>query len=153
MLWITADGSTTTLQDERQDWSNPQFSPDGTRIAFDVWDGAQTDVWVYDLMRQANSRLTFDPAEDWAPIWSPDGQAIAFRSARDLAFNLYAHRVDGSGATERLTTSTNPQTPLSWHPTGRWLLFAETNPVTGNDLMILPFAGPSGALNRPSHSR
>ena len=146
MLWVAADGSTSTIRAESSDWSNPRFSPDGRRLAYDVWDGAQTDVWVYDLDRAATSRLTFDATEDWTPVWSPDGQWIAYRSARDLAFNLYWQRVDGSGGIERLTTSSNPQAPMSWHPSGRWLVFAETNPVTANDLMLLPFEGPAGAM-------
>jgi len=67
---------------------NVSLSPDGRRLATSR--GATTvDIWITDLARGVSSRFTFDPAGEWAPVWSPDGAKIAFnsdRSGRDAIF-------------------------------------------------------------------
>ena len=125
------------------DWSNPQFAPDGLRLAMDIFDGRQNDVWVYEWMRDTLTRFTFDPADDRKPVWTPDGRRIAFTSTRDksTALNLYWQRADGTGEIQRLTESKNPQFPASWHPSGKYLAFSEVDSQTGFDLMILPIEG------------
>ena len=55
-------------------------------------------------------------------------------------FNLFWQRADGSGEPERLTQSRNRQMAVEWHPSGRFLVFAEHRPDTGADLMLLPLA-------------
>jgi Tol biopolymer transport system component len=57
------------------------------------------------------TRLTFDPAEDTWPLWTPDGQHVVFGSTRDGARGLFRKAADGTGTVERLTTDTSPQTP------------------------------------------
>jgi Tol biopolymer transport system component len=121
-------------------WSNPHFSPDGRRLAIDVFDKGN-DVWVYDWMRDTASRLTFDASDDTKPVWTPDGERIAFRSLRDKAGNLYWQRADGTGEAQRLTESKYPQFPASWHPSGKFLAFYEQHPQNQFDLLILPVDG------------
>ena len=58
---------------------DPRFSPDSRRLALDINDGKQTDVWVYDWTRDTLTRLTLDAGEHWWPAWTPDGRCIAFR--------------------------------------------------------------------------
>jgi dipeptidyl aminopeptidase/acylaminoacyl peptidase len=64
------------------------MAPDGSRIAYTEmrWeperDARNTDLWVVDADTGAPTRLTFDPAADTAPAWSPDGRWIYFASAR-----------------------------------------------------------------------
>ncbi len=41
-------------------------------------------------------RLTNSPSSDGLPVWSPDGQWIAFRSDRGGGWAIYAMRADGS---------------------------------------------------------
>jgi hypothetical protein len=85
-------------------WSNPHFSPDGTKLAVDIFDGRQTDVWIYEWARDTFSRLTSDPGPDEFPIWTPDGSRVTFASGRatgSLPFNLYAQRADGTGDVEQ----------------------------------------------------
>ena len=69
--WIDRTGKIEPLRDTPSDWTNPSFALDGRRLAVDISDGGQTDVWVYEWARDTMSRLTFDPADDARPVWSP----------------------------------------------------------------------------------
>ena len=58
----------------------PTFSPDGSQVAF-IWNGENQDnfdVYVKVIGSAEPRRLTFDPASDGSPSWSPDGRRIAF---------------------------------------------------------------------------
>ena len=158
LQWLRRDGTITVFRASPVEWSNPRLSSDGDRLAVDVFDGQQTDVWLYGNDTQA--QLTFDPSEDWIPLWTPDGMRVVFRATRDsFAFNLFWHRADGGGTTERLTESRNPQLPSSWHPSGNVLAFVETSPTTNFDIMLLPLnsggtsaspVAPTPFLNTPA---
>ena len=141
---MTRDGQTSGLRAARSQWANPRFSPDGQKIAMDVFDGRQRDIWVYDSVRDTLTQLTFDPASDTNPIWTPDGKRVAFTSDRAKLGgprNLYWVSADGAGEVTRLTQSPGQQFPSAWHPTGRFLGFAEQRGATGWDAMILPMQG------------
>jgi serine/threonine-protein kinase len=143
ILWMDKDAKVEPLRAVAGTYDNIRFSPDGRRLAMDVREGAERDVWIYEWGRDTMSRLTFETGEDSSPVWSPDGRRIAFASARaDKATpNLYWQRADGTGEAERLTESRNPQSPASWHPSGRFLAFHETDQQTRSDIMVLPMEG------------
>lgn len=65
------------------------------------------------------------------------------------AFNLYWQRADGTGDAQRLTQSAHAQNPGSWHSTGRFFAFMESNPRTSNDIMILPMEGDDRSAWKP----
>ena len=122
--WMDREGKTTALRATRASWSNPNFAPDGRRLALDIVGDTQNDVWVYDWARDTLSRLTFDAAADQKPVWTPDGRRIVFASYRDKSqLNLCWQRADGTGDVQRLTESKNLQFPASWHPSGKFLAF------------------------------
>ena len=139
--WIDRTGKTEMLRSTVADWTNPSFSPDGRRLAMDIQDGAQTDIWVYEWARDTLSRLTFDRTNDMRPVWSPTGRYIAYSSQRDAVPNLYLKRADGTGETLRLTEGKNAQWASSWHPSGKFLAYFEAAPGNATDLMILPLEG------------
>ncbi|HTI42859.1 MAG TPA: protein kinase [Vicinamibacterales bacterium] len=142
IAWMDRSGKTSPLRAMPANWSNPAFSPDGSRLAVDISDGKQADVWIYDWVRDTLSRLTFDPTDDERPVWTPDGQRIAFSSKRGdgAHFNLYWQRADGTGDAMRLTNTTTNQWPGSWHPAAHVLAFFEDDGGDSN-IMLLPMSG------------
>jgi serine/threonine-protein kinase len=141
--WMDQEGNLTLLRATSANWAELAFAPDGRRLALTIADGAQSDIWIYEWMRDTLTRLTSDSADDVQPVWTPDGRRIVFASNRadKSTLNLYWQRADGIGDAQRLTESAHPQTPASWHPSGKFLAFSELNPATGWDLMILPLEG------------
>ena len=147
LQWLTRDGGIAPLKAAPVNWSNPRLSPDGQRLAIDVFDGQQTDIWIYDWARDALRQLTFDAGEDWNPLWTPDGGRLVFRSNRSqFAFNLHWQRADGGGQSDSLSQSRNPLTPSSWHPNGDVLAFIENNPRTNYDIVLLPLSQKGGVV-------
>ena len=100
-----------------------RLSPDETRLALSIGGRNRGDVHVFDLERGTTSRLTFDGAANFNPIWSPDGRWIAFSSNQHgEPRNIYWTRSDGAGQRERLTTSENRQVPSSFSPDGKLMI-------------------------------
>lgn len=73
-------------------------------MAVSLLDGTRNtrDIWIYDVNKNSKSRLTFDAADDFNPIWSPDGLRITWTSARSERFDLYQKLANGAGAEELL---------------------------------------------------
>ena len=122
----------------------PRLSPDGTHITYYIIDpqSRNADIWVHDLSRGASSRLTFNPAFEVQPAWSPHGDTIAFGSNRKGVFNLYAKNANGSGDEQLLFESTRDKYISDWSRDGRYLTFTSTgDPKTKADLWVLPLFG------------
>ena len=150
--WMDREGKATPLRTASASWSNPSFSPDGRRLAMQIYDGKQDDVWVYEWARDTLTRVTRDTADDGWPVWSPDGGLIAFSSNRagSRTFNLYWQRADGTGEADRLTHGDNNQYATSWHPSGKFLAFYESpGPPRGAEIMVLPLEGDQAAGWKP----
>jgi Tol biopolymer transport system component len=141
--WMTREGETSVLRATKADWMNPRFSPAGKELAIEISDGKQRDIWVYDWAQDTVRQLTFAPAQDRVPVWTPDGRRLVFSSDRATAgiFNLYWVNADGTGDVTRITESSQTQLALSWHPSGKFLAFQENRGATASDLMILPMEG------------
>jgi Tol biopolymer transport system component/DNA-binding winged helix-turn-helix (wHTH) protein len=122
----------------------PQLSPDGERVVYS-WagpGGENWDIYVNAVgIRTRPMRLTEHAANDWSPVWSPDGRQIAF--VRDFASSAALYTVPALGGQERkLTDLSGPVSmgyflaALSWSPDGRWLAFAE-KPLEGQPARIV----------------
>jgi dipeptidyl aminopeptidase/acylaminoacyl peptidase len=103
---------------------SPRLSRDGRRIAYRVEDRqGRGDIWIYDLARRLASRFTFDPANDFGPVWSPDDSRIAFSSNRASGGDVYVKASSGDGAEQLLFSSPDRKTVTQWRGDGRTLLF------------------------------
>ena len=70
LMLINRDGLATRLPAPTRPYAFPRMSPDGRRLAVTI-EGAGTDIWVYDLLRDSLTRLTFDGRSN-VPIWAPE---------------------------------------------------------------------------------
>ena len=139
LVWVNRQGREEPIKAPPRAYAVARLSPDGTRVALDIRD-QQNDIWVWDLGRQTLTRLTFDAANDFSPVWTPDGRRVIWTSTRATGFNpnLYWQAADGTGVVERLTTSPNPQFPTSISPDGtRVVLFEATSKAQDLGLVAL----------------
>ena len=79
LVWVGRDGDEERLPAPPRAYDRPRVSPDGTRVAVDIADGDNTDVWIWDLARETLTQLTFDEGVDDFPLWTPDSARIVFQ--------------------------------------------------------------------------
>jgi Tol biopolymer transport system component/predicted Ser/Thr protein kinase len=142
IYWMDASGKFTPLRETPGNYHDLAISPDGKRLAMDITNGDRSDIWVYDWERDALTRLTFSANQNYAPVWTPDGQRIVYASAeKGAAPNLWWIRADGGGDAQRLTESPDAQYPSSWSPNGDVLAFSQMKPGIGWGIMTMPLEG------------
>jgi len=92
---------------------------DGKTLAFG-WAG---DIWTVSSAGGAARRLTVHPSDDSHPVFSPDGERIAFASSRHGANDVFVMTADGYDVT-RLTFADRPETPSGWSPDGAYVYYS-----------------------------
>jgi dipeptidyl aminopeptidase/acylaminoacyl peptidase len=122
---------------EGQDWddTDPQWSPDGTRIAFvsdrsgkAYDDSNNTDVWTISASGGALKKISDHAFDDESPRWSPDGKQILFngQTARHQFAKPYITASSG-GAESELAMNNLDLVPgdLHWTSTTSFLFTGE----------------------------
>lgn len=102
----------------------PDWSPDGTQVAYYIGGAGVADIYVRDLASQTDTRLTWtgDASE---PRWSPDGTSIAFNTLGQHA-DIHVMRLDENlhvTDTVRLTDSSAQDASSKWSPDGSQIAF------------------------------
>jgi len=120
-----------------------RFSPDGKLLAGQV----DNDVQVYDLERNRLTRVTLDRINS-APIWTPDGKHLIFRSDTPSSYALRWTRADGAGEPQTLFESKHQLVPYCLIPGTSTLAYADVDPQTDYDIWTLPLD-----LSDPEHPR
>ncbi len=83
-------------------------------------------MWIYDVAGASSMRRLTLGGRNRVPVWSADGERVAFQSDRDGDLGLFWQRADGTTAAERLTKpdKDTAHVPESWSPDGKTLLFS-----------------------------
>jgi hypothetical protein len=111
--------------------SAPSLSPDGTRVVHigPVVNSPADGLYITDLASGNTSRLPGTTKGDMNPLWSPDGQTIAFTRGPSSGligapgpYNIVVTNVDGSGF-RQLTEGMEANYAQTWMPDGKRLLY------------------------------
>ena len=112
--------STTIFAQINPEWVRyPAISPDGKTIAF-TYEG---DIYTVPSSGGEASRLTFNTAHDYMPVWSNDSKTLAFASEREGNFDIYVMEALGGQAT-RITFHSNNEIPYAFSADDSEVVFA-----------------------------
>ncbi|MCG3118978.1 MAG: Serine/threonine-protein kinase PknD [bacterium] len=139
LMLVDRSGKPQRMSQKQAPYFRLSLAPDGRHLVVETV-GANNDIWLVDMERDTQTRLTFEAENSW-PIGTADGKKIILNSDREGQSNLYATPADGSGSIERLTTSEAIQAPTSCAPDNRLLAYDQLNRETGVDIWLLPLEG------------
>ena len=131
---------TTELVTARQ-IRNPVVSPDGKRVAFTAFDR----LWVRDLPSGTARRVTTVDLGEYHPVWSPDGQWLAWASwGEQQGGHIWKMPVTGRGQPVQLSRAAALYYNLAWSPDGQRVVATR---AAARDLKEATgiFGGPLGA--------
>jgi Tol biopolymer transport system component len=136
LSWFDRKGNAVGSVGKPDVYGNVFLAPNQKWLAVDKTDMASlnTDIWTYELQRDSAKRLTFDPAIDAAPIWSPDATQLVFSSNRQLLFGLYLKDSDGAHDEKSIVSDEPPNFPSDWSRDGKYILY-----YRGTDLKFVTF--------------
>ncbi|MCR4395533.1 MAG: S9 family peptidase [Candidatus Saccharicenans sp.] len=164
LVWLILAGAASPLQAEQakpyrllttetffdmESLSNPSISPDGRRIVFTrSWvdkmnDQTRSNIWIIDTDGSRLRQLTSGNWRDTEPIWSPDGQKLAFISDREGSEQLYVLFMDTREVARLTNLERAPQNPV-WSPDGQKIAFTQ---LVADDRPILPVKLPPRPAN------
>jgi Tol biopolymer transport system component len=148
MVWVERTGRELQTVGEPGVLYNVSLSPDDRRVAVSRG-GANVDIWIIDAVRGVSTRFTFDGANEYTPVWSPDGSRIAFNSDREGRDVIFAKSSSGAGVESVLYRDERPMGVADWSRDGRWLIGVASSSQDRGDLRIVPAdgSGPSRSIN------
>ena len=135
-VWVERNGQMTPVDttwrfDPRGNagWA---LSPDGKRLAIKVAGEGGDQIWIKELDRGPQSRITFDSTgNDIRPRWLPDGRTVSYMSERGGRQAVYTRSADGTGTEELRLTADKPIWETVWSRDGKWLV-VRTGGVAGS---------------------
>jgi Tol biopolymer transport system component len=140
LTWFDRSGRPVRTLGSAAEVRVPMLSLNAEKLAIDRVDPERStrDAWVIDVARGYETRLTSHPANDFAPLLSPDGRRVMFASDRDGPdASLYMRSSTGDGPEERiLVGGAGDMRPQDWSADSKHVLFA-----TRSGLWLLPITG------------
>jgi len=126
LTWVDRSGKELSRVGEPAIMANPTLSPDGSRVAVDVSDlkANNVDIWLESTSGAGNTRFTFDPSEEVAGIWSPDGSMVVWRSVPKEGCAMFVKRSNGLERERKIYQGnvSDDFIPNSWSSDGRLIV-------------------------------
>ena len=119
LTFVDRDGREEPLPIDRDVYSHPRLSPDGTKLAVERPGQNGQDIWLRDLLLGSWTQFTFSGGDFW-PLWTQDGSRIVFGSTREPA-GLFSKNADGTGQVEPLVSGAGLR-PHTWSEDGSVLV-------------------------------
>ena len=145
ITWFDRSGKKLSEVGPVAEMDEPSLSPDGARVVFEKADpgGRTQDIWLLDLARGNETRVTFGPADSLSPVWSPDGRTIYYTNAstdrKEYQINATSSSGDGTKRTV-LATDVNVYTD-DVSPDGKMVAFEYQPPNGSVDLYTIAADG------------
>jgi serine/threonine protein kinase len=136
LVWFDRKGNAVGAVGKPGVYGNVFLAPNGRSVATDKTDmsSLNIDIWTYELQHDSGKRLTFDPAIDSVPIWSPDATRLVFSSNRQTYFGLYVKTSDGANDEKMIVQGEVANFPSDWSRDGKHILYCR-----GSDLWLVTF--------------
>jgi len=135
--WLDSAGTVARLAPSTTELiSMPRLSPNGQRLALTIGGRTDSDVHVYDMARDAMSRVTFTANGSQRPLWAPDGNHLVYHSPLDM--RLMWIRADGGGEPQMLLQGKTIMDATDVSPDGRYVVYFTVGPQGAEDIYRLP---------------
>ena len=133
--WVDDNGDIERIDLPSGDYRHPRVSPDGRWLAFELGAANGQDIYVYESAGNTQPIRLTEGGNNGYPVWSRDGEYVAFQSGNEGDGGIFRRRADGPGPVERLTTPgpDSALVPEAWSPTEDLLAYS----VRGTDLREL----------------
>jgi Tol biopolymer transport system component len=152
LTWFDRGGNALGSADPEGDYADFRLSPNEKSLAASLVDpkAGTVDVWMTDLARGSNTRVTHEGQLGASAIWSPDGTHLGFRTIRNGAIEFYEKSAGGGGDEQAVLSAQMRRAAqiqsvniidTDWSPDGQDILFSVPGVASGNDLWLLPLTG------------
>ncbi|MDA2925240.1 hypothetical protein MYX65_11435 [Acidobacteria bacterium AH-259-L09] len=101
-----------------------------------VEDGNE-DIWIHEVARALKRRLTFHPAREQRPVWSPEGDKITFASNRKGEHDIFTKPADGTGEAAELLATPLDEYSYDWSSDGKFLIYDKVGDEGGMNIWYL----------------
>ena len=141
VAWYSRTGQRLYAVGELGEYEGLSLSPDGTRLAFGYFDPKESmnHIALCGVASDAvPRRFTFKRGNQYSPIWSPDGQTLAFSDDNAGVDALSSKPLTGRGEERTmLPPGTGSVYALSWSPDGTNILYRSEDPKNGFEVEMM----------------
>jgi dipeptidyl aminopeptidase/acylaminoacyl peptidase len=126
LVWLDRSGRELGRLGDAARYGQLGLTRDGRRLVVETWsqDTGSRDLWSLDVASGVSTRLTFEPLEANSPVWSPDGQSIAFGRVLGNPPDVGVRSLDGSRV-KTILALPGVQLPRHWSPDGRLIAYED----------------------------